>query len=177
MLYGGEENLHFHAHENVFRNLVYTHDVYRVNLTIGDKKRQAIVKEIQMHPVSEKILHIDFHEISADKPIVVGLPVEITGSSIGIKAGGKLRQRKRYVRVKGLIENMPDALVIDITDLEIGQSVLASDLTYEKIEILEPPYAMIVGVVSSRVAAKATEEVTEAPAEESEAETGEEEKE
>lgn len=170
VIYGGDKNLHFYAHENVFKHLVYTHHVHLVKLNIGDKDRLAIVKEIQMHPVSDRILHIDFQEVFTDKVTVVGLPVEITGSSVGIKAGGKLRQRKRYIRVKGLIENMPDSLVIDITDLEIGQSVLASDLSYDKLEILEPHYALIVGVVSSRVAAKATEEFAEEAGEEAEAE-------
>jgi len=178
VIYGGDDNLHFFAHENAFKNLIFTHHVYLVNLTVGDQKRKAIVKDIQMHPVSDKILHIDFQEVFTDKVIVVELPVEITGSSIGIKAGGKLRQRKRYVKVKGLIENMPDSLVIDITDLEIGQSVKAGDLSYDKFEILEPSYALIVGVVSSRVAAKATEEeVEETTGEGEEAEASEEEKE
>jgi large subunit ribosomal protein L25 len=175
VLYGGDEILHFHAHENVFNHLVYTHHVYLVDLIIGDHKKKAIVKDVQMHPVSDKILHIDFQEVYTDKEIIVGLPVEITGSSIGIKAGGKLRQRLRYVKVKGLIENLPDSLVIDITDLEIGQSVQASDLSYDKMEILEPPYAFIVGVVSSRVAAKSMEEeaAEEEAGEEAEAESGE----
>lgn len=172
VLYGGEQNLHFYAHENVFRNLVYTHHVYLVKLVIGDQKKQAIVKDIQMHPVSDKILHIDFQEVFDDKAVVVGLPVEITGSSVGIKAGGKLRQRKRYVKVKGLIEDMPDSLVIDITELEIGQSVLASDLSYDKLEILEPLYTLIVGIVSSRVAAKGMEVAEEEAGEEGEAEGG-----
>lgn len=173
VLYGGNENLHFYAHENAFKNLIFTHHVYMVNLTVGDQKRKAIVKDVQMHPVTDKILHIDFQEVFTDKLIVVELPVEITGSSVGIKAGGKLRQRKRYVKVKGLIENMPDSLVIDITDLAIGESVKAGDLTYDKLEILEPVYALIVGVVSSRVAAKATEEEEETPGGEEAAEAGE----
>ena len=174
VLYGGEDNLHFYAHENVFRNLVFTNHVYLINLEIGDIKRQAIVKDIQMHPVSEKVLHIDFQEVSTDKPVTIGLPVIISGSSVGIKAGGKLRHRKRYVKVKGLTKHLPDSLELDITDLEIGQSILASDLSYENLEILEPSYALIVGVVSSRVAAKSMEEEEAEAAAEEEAGAGEE---
>ncbi|MBN2481298.1 MAG: 50S ribosomal protein L25 [Bacteroidales bacterium] len=169
VLYGGDENHHFFEHENTFKNLVFTHNVYLINLDIDGDKRLAIVKEIQLHPVTDKIIHIDFQEVFRDKMIVIALPVEIIGSSIGIKAGGKLRQRKRYIRAKGLIENMPDTLVIDITDLDVGQSIKAGDLKYDKLEILEPPYSLVVGVVSSRVAAKSMEPLAEAP----EAEAGE----
>lgn len=174
VLYGGNENLHFFAHENAFKDLVYTHNVYLTNLDIEGDKRLAIVKEIQLHPVTEKILHVDFMEVFRDKVITVGLPVDIVGSSVGIKAGGKLRQRKRYIRVKGLVENIPDSLVIDITDLDIGQSVKAGDLQYDKVEILEPPYSFVLGVISSRVAAKSLEPVgTEKTEAEIEAETEE----
>ncbi len=176
VLYGGDKNLHFFAHEKSFKNLVYTHYVYLINLDIDGEKRHAILKEVQLHPVTDEILHVDFQEVFMDKVIVVGLPVDIVGNSVGIKAGGKLRQRKRYIRVKGLIKDMPNTLVLDITDLDIGQSIKAGDLKYEKLEILEPPYAYIVGVVSSRVAARSMELAEEAPKpegeEEGEAEAG-----
>ncbi|MBN1159293.1 MAG: 50S ribosomal protein L25 [Bacteroidales bacterium] len=180
VLYGGDENHHFFAHENTFKNLVFTHNVYLIHLDIEGDKRLAIVKELQLHPVTDKVMHIDFQEVSRDKMIIIGLPVEITGSSVGVKAGGKLRQRKRYIRVKGLIENMPDTLKIDITDLDIGQSFKAGDLKYDKLEVLEPTYSLVVGVVSSRVAAKSLEplaEAAEAEAEEEKAEEAEETKE
>lgn len=180
VLYGGSENIHFYAHENTFKNLVYTHNVYLINLDIEGNKRLAIMKEIQFHPVTDKIIHIDFQEVFSDKLTVVNLPVDLVGNSVGIKAGGKLRQRKRYLKVKGLLENMPDSLVVDITDLDIGQSILASDVQYDKLEILEPLYTLVVGVVSSRVAAKSMEIVEEeVPAEEeteAESETPSEEK-
>jgi large subunit ribosomal protein L25 len=163
VLYGGKENMHFFAEERSFKDLIYTHHVYIVNLDIEGKKHKAILKEIQFHPVSDRIDHIDFVEVASDKPVVIDLPVEITGSSVGIRAGGKLRQRKRYVKVKGLIEHLPDSLVIDISDLEIGQSVLAGDLKYPHVEILELMRSLVVGVVSSRIA-KGMEEGAEAAA-------------
>ncbi len=163
VLYGGKENMHFFAEERSFKDLIYTHHVYIVNLDIEGKKHKAILKEIQFHPVSDRIDHIDFVEVAVDKPVVIDLPVEITGSSVGIRAGGKLRQRKRYVKVKGLIEHLPDSLVIDISDLEIGQSVLAGDLKYPHVEILELMRSLVVGVVSSRIA-KGMEEGAEAAA-------------
>lgn len=162
VLYGGKENLHFYAEERAFKDLVYTHYVYIVNLDIDGKKYKAIMKEIQFHPVSDKINHVDFLEVATDKPMIVDLPVEITGSSIGIKAGGKLRQRKRYIKVKGLMEHLPDSLVIDITDIDIGQSILAGDLKYPKVEVLESYRALVVGIISSRAASKELEETAEA---------------
>ncbi len=168
VLYGGKENLHFYAEDRAFKDLVYTHNIYVVNLDIEGKKHKAIMKEIQFHPVSDALDHIDFVEVIDDKPVVIGLPVEITGSSVGIRAGGKLRQRKRYIKVKGLIKDLPDSLVIDISDLDIGQSVLAGDLKYSRVEVLELARSLVVGVISSRVAAKGMEEGTEgavAPAE------------
>jgi large subunit ribosomal protein L25 len=163
VLYGGKENLHFYTEERDFKDLVYTHHVYLVNLDIEGKKHKAFMKEIQFHPVSDRLNHIDFIEVSSDKPVVIELPVEITGSSIGIRAGGKLRQRKRLIKVKGLIEHLPDSLVIDISDLDIGHSVLAGDLKYPHVEILESNRALVVGVISSRVA-KGMEEGAEVAA-------------
>lgn len=171
VLYGGKENLHFHAEERAFKDLVYTHHAYAVKLDIEGKEYLAVMKELQFHPVTDALNHIDFIEVSANNPILIDLPVEITGNSIGIRAGGKLRQRKRYVKVKGLIENLPDSLVIDISDLDIGDSVLAGDLKYENVQILESPRALVVGVISARAAAKGmAEEVPSAPAAEGAAE-------
>jgi large subunit ribosomal protein L25 len=167
VLYGGKENIHFYAEEGSFKDLVYTHHAYTVTLDIEGKKHKSILKEIQFHPVTDRIDHMDFIEIMPDKPVVVDLPVEITGSSVGIRAGGKLRQRKRYLKVKGLVDHMPDSLIIDISDLDIGHSVLAGDLKYPDVEILELKRALVVGVISSRAAAKEMEEGAEgaAPAE------------
>jgi large subunit ribosomal protein L25 len=161
VLYGGKETIHFYAEDRAFKDLVYTPDIYVVHLDIEGKKHLAVMKEIQFHPVTDVLNHIDFVEVSPDKPIVVGLPVEITGNSIGVRAGGKIRQRKRYVKVKGLIEHLPDSLIIDIADLEIGQSVLVGDLKYPHVEVLDQSRALIVGVISARAAAKGMEESAE----------------
>jgi large subunit ribosomal protein L25 len=154
VLYGGKENIYFSAHENAFRDLIYSKDVYVVKLNVDGKPYQAVIKELQFHPVTDSLLHIDFLEISADKPSVVQLPVTLTGSAVGVVDGGKLRQRKRYVRVKGMIPDLPESLTVDISDIKIGQSILAGDLLYDKFEILEPKRSAVVGVISSRAAAK-----------------------
>ena len=103
VLYGGKENIHFHTEERAFKDLVYTHHVFVVNLDIEGKSHLAVMKEIQFHPVTDAMNHIDFVEVDSNKPIIIDLPVEITGNSVGIRAGGKLRQRKRYIKVKGQI--------------------------------------------------------------------------
>jgi len=167
VVYGGKENIHFHAEDRDFKDLVYTNHVFVVNLDIEGKKHLAVMKEIQFHPVTDALNHIDFVEVAANKPIIIDLPVEITGNSVGIRAGGKLRQRKRYIKVKGLLEHLPDSLVIDISDLDIGGAVLAGDLKYPDVEILDAQRSLVVGVISARAAAKGMGEAAEvaAPAE------------
>jgi large subunit ribosomal protein L25 len=164
VMYGGKENLHFAVPARDFKDLVYTGHIYVVNLDIDGTVHQAIMKEIQFHPVSDELSHIDFVEVNTDNAISIGLPVELTGNSVGIRAGGKLRQRKRYIKVKGLINDLPDSIIIDISELNIGQSVLAGDLKYDLMQILEPPHALVVGVVSSRIAKGMEEGVTEGAA-------------
>lgn len=176
VLYGGDETIHFYAHDNDFKDLVYTHHVHLIDFNIDGKAHKAILKEIQFHPVTDKILHIDFIEVSDNKSATVAIPIVLTGNSIGIKNGGKLRQRRRLLKVKGLIGDMPDELDVDITDLNIGDSFKVKDLKFDNLEMLDPQQAMVVGVVSSRIAAKGMitieEEVKEekAEAEEEEAE-------
>jgi len=171
VMYGGEKNLHFSAHENMFKKLVYTPDVFLVKLDLNGQTYDAVMQDIQFHPVSESIMHIDFVQVFPDKQVIVNLPVRLAGISVGIRAGGKLRQRRRYLKVKGLIKDMPDRLEIDLTDLDIGDSIKIADLSYDNLEVLDPPRAMVVGVVSSRLIAKGMqeavpEEVEEVAAEE-----------
>lgn len=150
VMYGGEENIHFEAHENEFRNLVYSHHIYLVNLNIDGKTYQAIMKDIQFHPVTDHLQHIDFVQVFENKPVTISLPISITGSSIGVKAGGKLRQKRRLLKVKGLIKNMPETLDIDITDLNIGNVIKVNQLKYDNLELLDAPNALVVGVSASR---------------------------
>lgn len=175
VMYGGEENIHFYAHALQFKNLIYTNEVHLVELDIDGKVLNAVLKEIQFHPVTDEILHIDFVQVFDNKPAIVTLPIKLTGTSEGILAGGKLRQRRRSIKVKGLVSDMPDALEIEITNLNIGQVIKIGDLDFENLEILDPSQAMVVGVVSSRLAAKGME--IEEPEAEAEAEEGEEAKE
>jgi large subunit ribosomal protein L25 len=160
VMYGGDEVVHFEAHENEFRHLVYTPNIYLVNLKIDGKSYQAIMKDGQYHPVTDRIMHLDFVQVFEDVPAVVSLPITITGSSEGLKAGGKLRQRRRYLKVRGLLKDLPETLEIDITAVKIGDVIKVNQLKYDNLELLDTPQAMIVGVSTSRVA-KAEETVAE----------------
>ncbi|MFO7756825.1 MAG: 50S ribosomal protein L25/general stress protein Ctc [Bacteroidales bacterium] len=177
VMYGGEEILHFYAEENSFIELVYTPNVYIVTINIDGEKRKAVLKDIQFHPVTDKIIHIDFIEVFDDRPVTIIVPVNLTGDSVGLKAGGKLRLKRRRLTIRGLADVLPDKLDIDISNLDIGQTIQVEELSFDGIEILDPPRAMVVAVISSRLAMKGMEipeDVEEEETEEGEEAEGEE---
>ena len=151
VMYGGAEVIHFHAHENDFRHIVYTPNAYIVEMTLDGQKHKAVMQELQFHPVSDKLNHIDFVEVFDDKPVSVEIPIKLVGAAIGLKDGGKPRQRRRVLKVRGLVKYLPDTLEIDITDVAIGDVIKIGDLSYDNLEILDPSQSMIVAVVASRI--------------------------
>lgn len=165
VIYGKDENVHFYADELSFKNLIYTHEAHLVKVSLDGKEYNAVLKDIQFHPVSDRILHIDFIHIFEDKPVVINIPVTVTGTSAGVLAGGKLVIKKRNLKVKGLPKDLPEDLPIDITNLKIHDSVKVGDLSFDKIELLDPKKDMVVGIATSRVAQKTEGEgAAEAPA-------------
>ena len=158
VLYGGEKQVTFHAHENDFRKLVYTPDVFIVELDIDGSKVKAIMQDIQFHPVTDKILHIDFLEISDDKAITVSIPVILNGLAIGVRDGGNLMFRRRKIITRGLTANLPNAIEINIEDVKIGQFIYIKDLNVEGCEFLAPDSSVVVGVKMSRGAVETDEE-------------------
>ena len=157
VMYGGEEVMHFHAHENDFRHIVYTHDAFLIKLEIDGKIHNAVLKELQFHPVTDHLIHIDFVEVAVDKPVTMELPIRLVGSAVGIKNGGKSRQRRRTLKARGLLKDLPETLDIDITNADIGDVIKVGDLSYEGLEVLDPPRSMIYSIVSSRVSMKGME--------------------
>ncbi|MDR1866238.1 MAG: 50S ribosomal protein L25/general stress protein Ctc [Bacteroidales bacterium] len=153
VLYGGKENINFCVPEGDFRGLIYTPTVYTVDLDIEGKQHRALVKETQFHPVTDKLLHADFYEISDDKPVVVQVPVQLTGSAIGVREGGKLVLEQRKIAVKGLVKDIPAAIEIDITELGIGKSIRAGEITSEKYDVITVKETRIVSVRTTRAAA------------------------
>jgi len=154
VIYGKEKNIHFHTHENSFKNLIYTPDAHIVNLNLDDKTYKVVLQDVQFHPVTDKITHADFIEIFDDKPIVISLPINVTGDSVGVKAGGKLRIKKRHLKVRGFANDIPESLLVDITDVKIHHSVKVGDLSYDKIELVDPKITTILSVATSRVVQK-----------------------
>ena len=168
VLYGGEKQVCFYAHENDFRNLVNTPDVYLVGLDISGKKTRAIMKDIQFHPVTDRILHIDFLEVFDDKEITISIPVILNGLAIGVRNGGNLMFRRRKIITRALIENMPDAIELDIENLKIGQFIYIKDVAQEGCEFLAPDNSVVVGVKTARAAIEEVEESEELEGEEGE---------
>ena len=164
VLYGGEKQVTFYAHENDFRKLVYTPDVFVVELNIDGNKFRAIMQDIQFHPVSEKILHIDFLQVFDDKPVTVSIPVILEGIAEGVRNGGNLMFRRNKIITKGLVANLPDAIKINIEHLKIGMFTYIKDLDIEGCEFLAPGNSVVVGVKTARTAIEeeTVEEVDEA---------------
>ena len=148
------------------RKLVYSPDIFSVNLTIDGTTVLAVMREIQFHPVKDNILHIDFYQVDPKKPIVMAVPVKLNGLAAGVKAGGKLEQIMRRVKAKALYTAIPEKIDVDVTPLTIGKSFKVGDLDVEGIDFVSPKEAVICTVMSTRSAAAAetTEEGAEAPA-------------
>jgi large subunit ribosomal protein L25 len=157
VLYGGEKQVTFYTHENDFRKLVYTPDTFVVELDFNGSKTKAIMQDIQFHPVSEKILHIDFLEVFDEKPITVALPVILDGVAIGVKNGGNLMFRRPKIITRGLVANLPDAITINIEHLKIGMFIYIKDIEVEGVEFLAPSNSVVVGVKTARAAIEEVE--------------------
>lgn len=152
VLYGGEEPIHFYAPVNEFRNLIYTPHVYIVDLDVNGKNYQALMKELQFHPVSDAVLHIDFVMVHEDKPSIIKIPVVTKGFAKGVQAGGRLKVELRRLKVKALPKDLPDTLTIDVTKIGLGQSIKVRDLKFPNLELLDPSGAVVASVKLTRVA-------------------------
>ena len=159
VLYGGEKQVTFYAHENDFRKLVYTPDTFVVELSIDGKVTKAIMQDIQFHPVTDKILHIDFLEVFDNKAITVSIPVNLNGTAIGVKNGGNLMFRRSKIIAKGLVANLPNSIELNIEHLNIGMFTYIKDITIEGCELVAPGNSVVVGVKTARAAVE--EEVEE----------------
>ncbi len=159
VLYGGEKQVTFYAHENDFRKLVYTPDTFVVELSIDGTVTKAIMQDIQFHPVTDKILHIDFLEIFDNKAITVSIPVILNGTAIGVKNGGNLMFRRSKIITKGLVANLPNSIELNIEHLNIGMFTYIKDITVEGCELIAPGNSVVVGVKTARAAVE--EEVEE----------------
>ena len=174
VVYGGAEPLSFSTEEKSFKNLVYTPEAHTVSIEVDGQTIPAVLQDIQFHPITDRILHVDFYQLSEDKPVIMEVPVRITGRSKGVVAGGVLRQSFRKLKVKAIPANLPDEIVVDVTPLRIGNKLYVAALKNEAYTFMHPDNAVVAAVKMSRNAMKGgaaamededEEEVTEGAAE------------
>ena len=150
VVYGGKENVHFSVDIRKFDHLIKTRDVFLVILNIDGAEHKAILKAVQFHPVTDLAIHADFFEVTDDVPFDVSIPVSTTGASRGVLNGGVLRLVRRKLRLKGLMNAIPESFELDITDLKIGDSIKVRDLNYPGLEFLEQDGGDVVAVRTAR---------------------------
>ncbi len=163
VVYGGhgEENINFVVKNNDVLKLVYTPDVYLVNLDLGTKKFKAILKDLQFHPVTDNILHIDFLHVFDDVPVVIEIPVKLHGLAAGVKSGGKLSLDLRKLKVRGYADKLPEYLSINVEKIQLGKSIQVGELKFDDLELLTPSNAVVCRVQLTRAARGAASRVTE----------------
>ena len=158
VLYGGEKQVYFSATENDLNKLVNTPDVYLLNIDIDGESFQAILQDIQFHPLTDRIIHIDFLQVFDDKEVTVNIPVNFIGTPIGVRNGGNLLVRKRAIRTRAIPANLPDAIDINIEELKIGKFLYIGDIRDERYTFLAGDKSVIVGVKTARGAVEDEEE-------------------
>jgi large subunit ribosomal protein L25 len=155
VVYGEGEPVNFSLNVADVKPLIYTPASYIVELDIEGRKETAVMREVQFHPVREEILHMDFYRVSDKKAVTIDIPVRITGSSEGVKMGGKLIQNKRKLTVSGLLKDLPDELPVDITELGIGKTIFVGDLKFDNLRLLNPATTAVCAIRVTRAAAAA----------------------
>ena len=154
VIYGGEqtEAKHFVVSQNDVRKLIYTPEIFLVELSIDGEKTKAILKDIQFHPVTDSILHLDFLHVFEEKPIVIDVPVLLEGLAEGVKAGGKLSLDSRKLKVRALYKNVPEQLKVNISHLALGKSIQVGELSFDNLELLNAKNAVVCRVQLTRAA-------------------------
>ena len=160
VIYGGDKVVHFQAHENEFRKLIYTPKVYQTEIDVDGVVYNAFMQALQFHPVTDKLLHIDFLEVRENIPVKLQIPVRLDGYAKGIQQGGRLKANLRTLKAKGFSKDFPDEIVIDVTELNLSESIRVGDVHVEGIEILNAKSVPVATVVVTRAAraAMGTEE-------------------
>lgn len=152
VLYGGTEQVHLHLPTIPVDKLVFNPDVFKVELEVGGTTYPTIIKDVQFHPVTDKVIHIDFLQLFEDKEVVVDVPVRTTGNSVGVRNGGRLAINHRRLKLCGLPGNIPDAVTVDISNLEIGDVRRVRDLLNDQFAILQAESDVVVTVKRTRAA-------------------------
>lgn len=165
VLYGGKEQIHFVADEKSFSKILFTPEVNIIRITIDGKDYDTIYQEIQFHPVTDRLLHVDFLQVLPDKPVTIAIPVKSEGVSPGVLKGGRLEKKLRKVRVKALAQYLPEYIMINISSMEIGDSVKIGDLKIDHVTFLDAPTNVVIAVRTARQVIEETGPGAEAAAE------------
>lgn len=155
VIYGGKDQLFFAVSQKELEKIINSPEVYVIDLDVNGTKKQAIIKDMQFHPVKDTPVHIDFLEVVDGKPIVVHLPIHVTGTSPGVLRGGKLQKKLRRLAVKGLVKDIPESVTLDISKLDIGNNIQVKDIQIEGLTLLDMPASVVVGVRTARGAVAA----------------------
>jgi len=158
VLYGGKEQIHFVTEETSFGPILFSPNSYIVKVNIDGKEHDTVLQDVQYHPISDRILHVDFLQLTPGKPVIISIPVKLEGVSAGVLKGGKVDKKLRKLKVKAMQENLPDEIVVHIDDLDIGGVIKVGAMKLENVEFLDAPSSMIVMVKSTRVAVEPTAE-------------------
>ncbi|MEI7595587.1 MAG: 50S ribosomal protein L25/general stress protein Ctc [Bacteroidota bacterium] len=150
VLYGGEKQYHFSIPEKSFGPIIYSPYTFVIDLSVEGKTFKTVLQEVQYHPVKDNILHVDFLEIKEDKPVVINLPVRISGTSPGVLRGGKLVNKYRKLKVRGIVSKLPELIDISINNLEVGDAIKVADIKIDGVDLLESPRNIVVTVQSAR---------------------------
>lgn len=151
VLYGGSETVHFYAPYIAFKNIVFNPEFFTINISVNGKQYNTLLKEVQFHPVSDKVTHLDFLELAPDKKVSAEIPVKLVGQSPGVKAGGILEQKVRKLKVRALPKDLIEHIEINVDTLELGKSIRIEDLKFDNIEILNPHYMPVASTHLPRV--------------------------
>ena len=155
VLYGGSEQVHFHVNEVQLNKLVFTPDTYRLAFEVGGTTYDCVVQDIQFHPVTDRIVHLDLLQVFADKAIRVKLPVTTSGASVGVRSGGRLHVVYRRLPVIGLADQIPESVNVDISPLDIGESIRVADITVDGCQVPLNDSAVVLGIKRTRAAMSA----------------------
>lgn len=156
VMYGGKEQVHFVANEKELMKVMHTPVVTLFNVTINGKSYQTIVQDVQYHPVTDRLLHVDFKEILPEKMVTIGVPIRVTGTSPGVLRGGKLVKKMRKLTIKALVQHLPDEVVVSIDKLDIGQTLKVSEMVLENVAFLDAPSSVIVSIRTARTVVEET---------------------
>lgn len=150
VIYGGKEQIHFATDVTNFKPILYTPASFLINVNVDGKEYLTVLQDVQSHPVTDNILHVDFMELDPKKPVVISVPIKVTGTSPGVLRGGKLVKKFRKLKVKALIQHLPDEIEISINDLDLNQSIKVSDIKMDNVEFLDIKSGLILSVQSTR---------------------------